>query len=184
MLLLDIDECKLVDNNCTKGGANCTNSVGSFNCTCPTRYFWNGMKCEGLFTLVLFRSMWTSFQGVFLTIFLSVPLFLPFSLSLSLSLSLFLLVQCSLFIIILIIRLSVCLSFCLSVGLSAPSFVCLFIFPSARNSVLTLKRRNGISVSFSSCGKNSNGNDWRGMFSDRKIDFFSDVSLDLISGIC
>ena len=55
VLLSDFDECALVDNNCTKGGTNCTNTVGSFNCTCQTRNFWNGMKCEGLFTLVLFR---------------------------------------------------------------------------------------------------------------------------------
>ena len=67
--------------------------------------------------------------------------------------------SCSLSVIILIIRLSVCLSFCLTVGLSARSFVRLFIFPSACNSILTLKRRNGISVSFSSCGKNSNRDD-------------------------
>ena len=76
VLLSDFDECNLVYNNCTKGGANCTNTLGSFNCTCQTRYFWNGMKCEGLFTLILFRLMWTSFQGVFLTIFclfLSLP---------------------------------------------------------------------------------------------------------------
>ena len=97
VLLSDFDECNLVYNNCTKGGANCTNTLGSFNCTCQTRYFWNGMKCEGLFTLILFRLMWTSFQRVFLTIFLSVslspslppspclPLPLPLSCSLSLS---------------------------------------------------------------------------------------------------
>ena len=52
VLLSDFDECAFVDNNCTKGGANCTNTVGSFNCTCQTRNFWNGIKCEGLSTLV------------------------------------------------------------------------------------------------------------------------------------
>ena len=57
MLLSDFDECNLVDNNCSKGGANCTNIVGSFKCTCQTRYFWNGMKCEDLFTVILFRLM-------------------------------------------------------------------------------------------------------------------------------
>ena len=53
LLLSDIDECALVDNNCSKGGANCTNNVGSFNCTCQTQYFWNGIECEGLFSVRL-----------------------------------------------------------------------------------------------------------------------------------
>ena len=150
-----------MDNNCTKSGAKCTNTVGSFNCTCQTRYFWNGMKCEGLFTLILFNPMWTSFQGVFLTIFLSV----------SPSFSLFFLVQCSLFVIIPIIGLSVCLSF-LSVCLIIVNFVRLFIFPSACNSLSKLKRRNRISVSFSLCDGNSNGDKWRGHVFRQKDGFF------------
>ena len=125
MLLSDFDECNLVDNNCTKGGAYCTNTAGSFKCTCQTRDFWNGMKCQGLFTLLfrleLFRPMWTSFQEVFLTIFVSVlPPCPSLSLSVPRSFSLFLLVQYSLAITIPIIRLSVCL--CLSVWFSAYSF--------------------------------------------------------------
>ena len=41
-LLSDFDECALVDNNCTKGGANCTNTVGSFSYStrfCSSVYF-------------------------------------------------------------------------------------------------------------------------------------------------
>ena len=59
-----MDECALDDNNCTKGGANCTNTVGSFNCTCQTHYFWNGIECEGLFSLPLSFSMGMSLRGV------------------------------------------------------------------------------------------------------------------------
>ena len=57
MLLSDFDECNLVDDNFTKGGANCTKILGSLNCTCRTQYFWNGMKYEVSFTLILFRPM-------------------------------------------------------------------------------------------------------------------------------
>ena len=95
MLLSDIDECNLVDNYCTKSGANCTNTVGSFNCTCQTRYFWNGMKCQGLFTVVLFRLMCTSFKGVFLIIFsVCFSLSISFSWSGALCLSEFLSLDC------------------------------------------------------------------------------------------
>ena len=51
MLLSDFDECNLVDDNFTKGGANCTKILGSI------QYFWNGMKYEVSFTLILFRPM-------------------------------------------------------------------------------------------------------------------------------
>ena len=54
LLFSDIDECALINNNCSKGGANCTNTLGSFNCTCQTQYFWNGIECEGLFSVSLF----------------------------------------------------------------------------------------------------------------------------------
>ena len=64
LLFSDIDECALGDHNCTNGGANCTNTVGSFNCTCPTQYFWNGIECEGLFSVPLSCSMGISFYGV------------------------------------------------------------------------------------------------------------------------
>ena len=64
VLFSDIDECALDDNNCTKGGANCTNTVGSFNCTCQMKYFWNGTECEGLFSVPLSCSMGISFHGV------------------------------------------------------------------------------------------------------------------------
>ena len=71
LLFSDIDECALYDNNCTKGGANCSNTVGSFNCTCQIHYFWNGIECEGLFSLPLSCSMEMSFHGVSLLKFLN-----------------------------------------------------------------------------------------------------------------
>lgn len=40
----DIDEC--ATNPCDTN-ANCTNSAGSFTCTCNTGYTGNGTFCEG-----------------------------------------------------------------------------------------------------------------------------------------
>ena len=71
LLFSDIDECALDDNDCTKGSANCTNTVGSFNCTCQTKYIWNGIECEGLFSLPLPCSMGIAFHGVSLIKFLN-----------------------------------------------------------------------------------------------------------------
>ena len=71
LLFSDIDECALDDNNCTKGGAYCTNAVGSFNCTCQTQYFWNGTECEGLFSLPLSFSLGIAFHGVSVIKFLN-----------------------------------------------------------------------------------------------------------------
>ena len=135
----------MVDNNCTKGGANCTNTVGSFNCICQTRYFWNGMKCEGLFTLILFNPYVVSRS---LSHYFSVC----FSLLLSLSLGpMFSLCHNT-------YHWTVCVSVFLSVCLIIVHFARLFIFPSACDSLLTLKRRNWISGSFSFWERNSNGN--------------------------
>ena len=61
----------MVNNNCTKGGAYCTNTLGLFNCTCPTQYFWNGIECEGLFSVPLSCSMGMSFHGISLIKFLN-----------------------------------------------------------------------------------------------------------------
>ena len=47
-LFLDIDECSSNDNECVKGGANCTNTEGCYKCTCQFGHFWDGTKCEGL----------------------------------------------------------------------------------------------------------------------------------------
>ena len=53
MPFLDIDECAKNDNECIQEGANCTNTEGSYNCTCQFGYFWDGTNCQGLLTLCL-----------------------------------------------------------------------------------------------------------------------------------
>ena len=46
----DIDECTIGTHNCDldPGQATCTNTVGSFTCTCNTGYAGNGVVCNGL----------------------------------------------------------------------------------------------------------------------------------------
>ena len=60
LLFSDIDECALDDNN-----------LGSFNCTCQTKYIWNGIECEGLFSVPLSCSVGISFHGVSVIKFLN-----------------------------------------------------------------------------------------------------------------
>ena len=104
LLLSDIDECALDDNNCTKGGANCTNTVGSFNCTCQTKSFWNGIECEGLFSVPLSCSRRMSFYGVSLIKFFN-------RLEKIGRLAVFLVVRA--FIFSSVCCVSICLSFCI-----------------------------------------------------------------------
>jgi len=42
----DINEC-LVNNGGCDMNANCTNTIGSRNCTCKTGYSGNGFNCDG-----------------------------------------------------------------------------------------------------------------------------------------
>jgi hypothetical protein len=45
---LDIDEC---DNDpCTEDGAVCTNTLGSYTCSCPEELYNNGNLCYGMRT--------------------------------------------------------------------------------------------------------------------------------------
>ena len=46
--LSDIDECAINTENC-HANANCTNSKGSFYCTCHTGYSGDGVTCVGEF---------------------------------------------------------------------------------------------------------------------------------------
>lgn len=42
----DIEECRTETDNC-HDDANCTNTKGSFYCTCLTGYSGNGVTCDG-----------------------------------------------------------------------------------------------------------------------------------------
>ena len=44
-LIVDINECSLAIDNCDSD-AYCTNTNGSFNCTCHKGYSGNGTLCE------------------------------------------------------------------------------------------------------------------------------------------
>lgn len=46
ILCLDTDECKNDMDNC-HANALCTNTDGSFNCTCLIGYSGDGVSCEG-----------------------------------------------------------------------------------------------------------------------------------------
>ena len=46
VVLADSNECALGTHNCNNN-ATCTNTDGSFTCTCATGFNGNGMTCEG-----------------------------------------------------------------------------------------------------------------------------------------
>ena len=46
--VLDIDECANATTNNCDFNANCTNTPGSFTCTCNQGYTGNGTTCEGM----------------------------------------------------------------------------------------------------------------------------------------
>ena len=45
-LYTDVNECKYGSHNCDVN-ANCTNTEGSFNCSCNPGYTGNGTYCNG-----------------------------------------------------------------------------------------------------------------------------------------
>ena len=46
--LSDIDECADANqNNCSEDNAICTDTIGSYDCTCSVGYTGNGFVCNG-----------------------------------------------------------------------------------------------------------------------------------------
>ena len=50
---IDVNECELDTHNCSTQ-ATCTNTIGSFNCTCNIGYSRNGTSCVGRILFYLF----------------------------------------------------------------------------------------------------------------------------------
>ena len=44
LLITDVDECEAGNHTCDEN-AECTNTEGTFNCTCRSSYFGDGFKC-------------------------------------------------------------------------------------------------------------------------------------------
>ena len=66
-LILDIDECAGDTHNCSRNNATCTNTEGSFGCSCKQGFTGNGHKCEGRILetsyYLTIDSMWESSQS-------------------------------------------------------------------------------------------------------------------------
>ncbi len=45
----DIDECTTNNDNCDQD-ATCTNTIGSFTCTCNTGFFGDDVTCTGKYS--------------------------------------------------------------------------------------------------------------------------------------
>lgn len=51
---LDVDECSNGMNDCHRTTATCTNTRGSFICTCNSGYSGNGRQCIGMLDIEAF----------------------------------------------------------------------------------------------------------------------------------
>jgi len=45
---VDVDECTLGTDTCHSSLATCTNTVGSYTCTCNAGYTGDGSTCTGM----------------------------------------------------------------------------------------------------------------------------------------
>lgn len=61
LTIADMDECTNACNDCHVN-ANCTNTVGSFNCTCKVGYTGNGRVCSGNSYVVVIFNLLTQFK--------------------------------------------------------------------------------------------------------------------------
>ena len=51
-IIADIDECASNTDNCNDN-AECSNSNGTFTCTCNTGYTGDGVTCDGNIQLII-----------------------------------------------------------------------------------------------------------------------------------
>ena len=47
LFFTDIDECANPSKNNCSSNANCTDTIGSYDCTCEIGYSGNGYTCDG-----------------------------------------------------------------------------------------------------------------------------------------
>ena len=57
VLLTDIDECGLRTHTCNSN-ANCTDSDGSFDCTCREGFEGDGFNCTGMHSVLQALNVW------------------------------------------------------------------------------------------------------------------------------
>lgn len=70
LCVLDINECEIGAHNCDRH-ATCTNTAGSFKCSCAPGWIGDGLKCTGLLhqthtNLIMWHKNWTVFSSVHL----------------------------------------------------------------------------------------------------------------------
>ena len=63
----DADECLNNSHNCSEN-ANCTNTEGSFNCSCKPGYIGNGHNCSGWF--LAFLGIEVNYKKLLLALFI------------------------------------------------------------------------------------------------------------------
>lgn len=62
----DLDECTEGTHNCDLMNANCTNTIGSFECTCQHGFWGNGTHCTTCFYQDSFDARFSCFAAPFL----------------------------------------------------------------------------------------------------------------------
>ena len=53
VMLTDIDECMSLEGNDCHERAECTNTEGSYNCSCNVGYTGDGFNCTGIYEKML-----------------------------------------------------------------------------------------------------------------------------------
>ena len=66
-IVTDIDECSMDPGQCDVN-ADCTNSAGSYSCTCKQGFTGNGTTCEGIlecfFHVTIFQTWSSSYMAI------------------------------------------------------------------------------------------------------------------------